>query len=599
MLLLVLGLAACRDDSGTAPEPAVPGDTAPATQANDTAEDARETRVVTLTLTNSGWPDEIWKEMNDWQYLYNNLGIYLDFRLLNEDQFGIMLAGGDLTDIVAPRQRFIPAIMNGNMALNLDPLIDSHLYNLNTDLFRPSVELSRLFMGGPNNHLYFLAPMVGPESANIGDMPGRGYNVRWDLYEALGMPPINSEEEFIQVLQDMVALFPETPDGLPVYAFGLTNAFQDLHMRGAMVREGTTGNFWTFNGFMYYGSFENTRDLINGHTNVDSPFWVDMRFYNRLWNLGLLHPDSLVMTSGEMGEMMNAQQFVAQKSRTNALYNAMLADDPDTLVGMVMIPSTNTITSGNKLSPAGGMPTDTIFVNANSDNWEAALEVLNIYRDPEFLMMYWNGIKGDTWDRDENGIPFLTERGIQARLEAPLGSETHRRSTGIVSSIWDWTPVNQTAIHPDGHFFGIAENFEYRAMLINPLYRHIADIWGVPTTSMYYQQFVNDGHTLCWRYDYAQVVAMGIVEIPSDILRIMTTVNEITVRTAPLLIRAETMEEFYAAQAQYWAEIAAAGENTAWEWASQAYEEAWQIASPIFHNARRNADELLAIMAER
>ena len=600
-LLLAISLAAC---GGTTDAPGGGGGTAPAAGTGDGGGDTTTPagpRTVTITLTNSGaasWIDN-WNITNDWQYIYNNLGITMEARILDEEQFGIMLAGGDLTDIVAPRQRFIPAIMQSNLAMNLYPLIDDHLPMLRSTLFAPSVELSRMFMGGPDNHLYFLASMIGPEGANIGDMQGRGYVVRWDLYEAIGMPEINSDDDFIEVLLAMREIFPETPDGRPVFGMGLNSTFQPWHQRGAFIREGTTGNFWTFNGFLYMASFE-TMELINGYTNLDSPHWVDMRFFNRMYNLGLLDPDSFTQTSGEAGEKMNAQQYLSQVARDNGLFNHMLQQEeaigggPNTRAGMVMIPSRNAIMGGNKLSPAGGMPTDSIFVFSRTQNWEAALEVLNTYREYEFLRMLWNGIRGDTWDYDEDGRPFLTERGIAARLAAPLGSEANRNDTGIAGSMWDWTPVNPTAIHPDGFFFAIDQEFEYRAMLLNPLYRHVAEVWGVPTTSMYYQRLIDEGFTLDWRYDYAQVVAMGLTDIPSDILRIMNNVNEITIRSIPGLVRASTMEEFYALQQAYLAEIAAEGEDRAWEWALNAYNEAHAIASPIFWEARRNTDAILA-----
>jgi len=604
ILVLALGLAACARDSDPTPDPGTtaeapaPGEATPAPQDEDTP---REHRTVTLTLSNAGFADHhIWPEMNCWQYIYNNLGITLDVRMANEEQLGIMFAGGDLTDIVSPRQRFIPAVITGNLAMDLYPLIDSHLPNLRLPTFAASVELSRLFMGGPDNQLFFLATAIGPNNANIVDMTTRGYIVRWDLYEELGMPPINSDADFIQILYDMVQLFPETPDGRPVYAFGLNSTFQPWHERAGFIREGSTGNFWTFNGFLYAASYYDTSVLINGYTDPNSFHWLDMRFYNSLWNLGLLDPDSFTMTSGEAAERMRAQQYVSQVNRNNELYNVMIQEDPYTLAGMVVIPSTNAFFNGNRLSPAGGMPTDSHFVFSGSDNWEAALEVLNTFRDPEFMMMMWNGIRGDTWDYDENGRPFLTERGIAARLAAPLGSEANRRDTGILGPIWDWTPVATTAIHPtSGSFFSIAEEFEYRALLLNPLYRHVAEVWGVETTSMEYQRWVDEGLARCWRYDYAQVVAMGITDIPTDILRIMNNVNEITIRFIPRLVMAATDEEFYALQQEYWDEIAAAGEATAWEWAYNAYREAWEMASPIFWEARRATDELLEIRRNR
>jgi len=552
----------------------------------------REQTVVTLALSNAGWPDMLWKELNDYKLLQDELGITLDFNYYTDEQFGVMLASGDLTDIVCPRQRFLPAIIENNLAMDLEPIIDNHIPNLKLDEYSYANELSKLFMGGPENKLYFLAVCIGPENANMSDTMSRGYALRWDLYKQLGYPEITNDADYIKIMQDMHALFPQTPDGLPVYAMGLSDFFQEWHQRGAFIREGTTGNFWTYNGYLYAASYE-TMELINGYTNPDSFHWVDMKFFNNLWNLGLLDPDSFTMTQAERGEKMKSMQYLGHIVRETNLYNSMLANDPNTDIAIVVIPSSGAVMGGNKLCPAGGMPTDSVFIYSGSRNWEKAAEVLNFYRDPEILRLCFNGVRGVSWDYDSSGKPYLTEKGVADRVAYPPGSRENRELTGIVGTIWDWTPIGTTGIHPDGFFFDISQEFEYRAMVLNPVYRDMAQHWGVGAPSEYYSKLVADGVTIDWGYDYAQVVAMGCLDIPMDIQRIMNNVNEITYRSLPTLVMAPTQAEFDAAQQQFLNEIAAANEDVAWQWCLETYNAAKAKVDPIFAEARATTDAKL------
>jgi hypothetical protein len=532
--------------------------------------------------------------MLDYKKLQEDLLITLDYDLMNEEQFGIMLASGDLTDIVCPRQRFIPAIIENNLAMDLEPIIDSHIPNLRLSTFKYANELAKMFMGGPDNKLFFLAVCIGPENPR-GDSQGRGYALRWDLYKELGYPEINSDADYIRIMQDMRALEPQTPEGLPTYAMGLINPstmFQEWHQRGAYIREGTTGNFWTFNGYLYAGSYKDMT-LINGYTHPQSFHWIDMKFFNNLYNLGLLDPDSFTMARGERGDKMNAGQYHGHVVSENGYYNTQRLLDPNTLRAIVCVPSRNATMPNNKLIPAGGMPTDSVFLWSGSRNWEAAAEVLNFYRDPEVLRMKYNGQQGVEWDYDASGKPFLTDKGIETRLAFNPGTLEHRQMTGVTRTMWDWTPVNGTSIHPDGYFYALDLEFEYRAMVLNPVHRDMAAWMGVDAPWKWFNDRIAEGYTTDSTYDYAQLVAMGCVNIPTDILRIMNNVNEITIRSIPGLVRASTQAEFDRLQAAYLAEIASAGENAAWEWCLNAYNTAYAAVTPIFLEARAATDALL------
>lgn len=77
---------------------------------------------------------------------------------------------------------------------------------------------------------YFVTPRVtfGDTEANYGTVLNNGYVVRWDLYKEIGCPEINNDEDYIKALKAMKEIYPETEDGLPVYAMSAYNDSQ-LH----------------------------------------------------------------------------------------------------------------------------------------------------------------------------------------------------------------------------------------------------------------------------------------------------------------------------------------------------------------------------------
>lgn len=204
--------------------------------------------VLTMAFTGSA-PPEVWKESNELKMLEEELNIRLDYTYYDDDKFALLLAGGDIPDIVMPRQKHLTTIIDNGLALNLDPLLSTYAPNLAGEAFQASNELSRQMLGGEKQELYFLAVGLGMESEMVSETTSRGYTVRWDLYKELGCPPINSDDDYIEVIRKMVELYPETEDGRKVYGMGLYDDLSAWYTRGAWIRDGGALCIWTISNY--------------------------------------------------------------------------------------------------------------------------------------------------------------------------------------------------------------------------------------------------------------------------------------------------------------------------------------------------------------
>lgn len=544
--------------------------------------------VVSIALWHTPDLDGKWELTNEVKLLKEKYNIELKYQYYDTDQFSLLMAGGELPDIVTCSNNYIATVVDNNMALDLDPMLVEYCPNLNLDIYTASNELSRQLMGGKNKQLFFLAPGIGPESLNASDASSWGYGVRWDLYKQLGCPAIDSNEDYINVIKQMLKLYPTNANGEEVFGIGTCDLFARWYQFGCMSVDGGALNPWVFGGSMYMSGWEDCV-LYNGYTNTDrSAYWTAMKFFNRAYNEGLLDPDSFIMTRPELQAKMAAGRYVsAIPYEGNQLYTEMLKDDPNTMAGIARIQSKNTFIFADKLALTGNMPSDNIFVNAKSKNQEAALKVIDFFHDPDVIRMSYSGVKGVDWDYDTDGVPYVTEKALNDLTTYSDGTEEYLKATGIRGLITEWTPFQATGIHPDGYPYQVRQQFKYRAMTLNPLQKDFSDHYGFSCPSEYQMSFVKNGTTFSLVNDYGQMVAAGISEIPMDIKRIMDACSDIAYRAVPELVMAKNEQEYKAVQERVMQELAAADEATAWTWCEKVFNDVKAKMSPIFVEAQR------------
>lgn len=510
-----------------------------------------------------------WYETEIYREITKAANVTIDsYVYYDQDKFNILLAGSDMPDLIIS---YYPAklqdIIESKMALDLKPYLNTYP-NLDGEAFQQSNRNISNYFGGKDNALYFLGDCIGVELRGAGVKNLRGYSVRWDYYKEIGAPEIKNRDDYIAVLEAMVAAHPTTPDGKKMYATGIAGAaFDQWYLNGCFVKPGLM-DYGTFSGYLYMAGFDDNI-LYDAYTNTQrSCYWSDMEFYNILYNKGLLDPDSFTMTFEQRQAKSASGIYVAEMCWPNDdLYLAEKNKDPDTLAGMIIVPNEASIVYGNyKHDIAGYFPWYAIWVSAKSQAVDGALSFLNVLRDPDVTRMMQSGIEGVHWNM-VNGVPTPTDEILSLRMEG--GDAWKKIGIDAASS---WQMLQSGTLAEDGFPLNLFDTDEMRRAGLNPVEKDVADYYQVDYPAQANMKLVESKKAVDLS-NYLDVAGF-VGAIPMDIQRILTQCNDILLQAVPKLVQAKTDDEFRRLQAQVLGELKDAGEDTAWTWAEDAFAKA-------------------------
>ena len=162
------------------------------------------------------------EQLGLWRYLEDRLGVEIKYVHLTEDAYADGLASGNLPDIVSTDNNLASILENG-VALDVEPYLEEYVPNfLRGDAKLTYSVYKQLLNKGEG--FYFFPARIGYN--NVGFSVGsayRGYVVRWDYYKELGYPPVNNEDDYLNVLKRMHERHPFTEEGYPTYLYGTEN----------------------------------------------------------------------------------------------------------------------------------------------------------------------------------------------------------------------------------------------------------------------------------------------------------------------------------------------------------------------------------------
>ncbi len=457
VVMVVSVLAGCGNKETTKESTQKPASSTSETKKEESkVEEKEEPTLITIGSTNGWLMDPMpWYETEVWKVILEEANVEVKYVDYDEEKFNLMLTSGDLPDIVfSTFGGKVDDIIKSGLALDLTSYIDEYAPNMALDVYQQRNELVSSLKGGEDNALYFIAPNMGLENARGGTDSSRGYNIRWDYYKELGTPEINSDDDYIDVLEQMVKAHPETENEEKTYAMGLDGSLGMWYTRAAFVKP-VLANIWTFSGSQYMSSYIDGH-LVNGYTEVEnSAYWTDMKFYNKLYNKGLLDPDSFTQTADEFYNKVYAGRYMATPSKINGFYSENAAVDPETLAGMVRIPSENHIVFGNKKALLGNFPSHYMFVSKDTKNVEAVMRFLNVLHDLDTQRMLYCGIEGTHWNYVD-GVPTFTDEmeDLIATGSTKLAEEIGVRAASGIET------VMRSFEHSDGYPVDLREAAE-------------------------------------------------------------------------------------------------------------------------------------------
>lgn len=360
-----------------------------------------------------------------WEQYEKNVGVNLECEMFEtEDAFNLMLAGGDLPDIIM----WGPVLTNGGREGMLADEIIVTLSDEEIAKWAPDYAAAL----AANDVAEKLLTMENGEIVGFGNWNGdvrmsatNGMIVRGDWLDALGMEA------------------PTTPDEL----LDMLRAFKNE--MGAEYPMALTAH--RMNLLFGYGFFSTPYGLINGgEYHVDGKYELGymqpgfkdyLKLFNTMYEEGLINPDYLTLEQTTVdGMLYDGRTGMVQQSVIAGLGSyvpAMKEVNPDAeLRGIPSLPGPN----GEK--PFYGATEGTIgsfqgIITSACEDKELAMKVLNYGYTKEGQLFMSFGTEGVSYEMID-GVPTYTEL-ITNDPNFTMGQMCHQYARA--GSFWPWNPM--------------------------------------------------------------------------------------------------------------------------------------------------------------
>jgi putative aldouronate transport system substrate-binding protein len=412
---MVFGLVACgtkkevaTDATATTEESTVEATTEEA--AATVEETAKEETTLTAFIQQSVTSESgIWQGWGA-QKLYDDTKIKVDFAPTGnevEQRLQQYLVSGSMPDIIGFKGLDQAQLaMDADMVLNLSDYKELLPNLFENEGYQDAIAYSEKYTSNDTGNLLLMPTAIGPASINA-------YNwvplLQWDAYKQIGMPEINTLEDYLDVVEKMVAIKPETENGEKVYGFSL---FSDWDKYTAL--EVSTLSFFYGIDTEYVSHLMETNVTTKETTSIldeNSFYKRALKFYFDANQRGLLDPDSATQTYSNVDAKYSAGRVMfSYFSWMTGTYNTPEAgnvNNEESADGYASV-----LASDMKLYDA---PDQTIgrnwyfAISKDCKDIERACELLNWLYSPDVEQYLYNGPEGGIWNYSGTGEPQVTD----------------------------------------------------------------------------------------------------------------------------------------------------------------------------------------------
>lgn len=379
--------------------------------ADNTGEDEREEKTLSAFVMQSASGESgIWQGWGA-QKLYDDLKMKINFDPTGaevETKLQQYLVSGSLPDIIGLRGlEQAQLVMDADMLLPLDEYKDRLPNIFENEIYANAVDYTQERTSNGTGHMYIMPTAIGPTGYNV-------YNwvplLQWDAYKNAGMPDPETLEDYLDIVEDMVACKPTTDTGEKVYGFSL---FSDWDNVSAL--EVSTLSFMYGIDSEYVSPLMETNIITKETSSLladDSFYKRALKFYYEANQRGLLDPDSMSQTYSDMEQKLSAGRVMFSwfAWMTGAYNSRDNTDNAEKVDGLATV-----VAKDMKLyrAPDQTIGRDWYFaISKDCSDIDAALEFLNWFYDPKICRYLYTGPQGVTWDYDENGEPYIINEKI-------------------------------------------------------------------------------------------------------------------------------------------------------------------------------------------
>lgn len=490
------------------------------------------------------------------QEIKKRFNITIDWVAAEDEKIKVMLASGDLPDIVMLKPEYQARLIESGKVIAMDDMLDKYGKDIVANVPKV-VDFMKKFRSNNTGKLYFLPVNSGPDM--MGFEASLGVITRWDYYKELGFPQIKNEDDLLGILKQMQDKHPKAENGQKVYGVASWNdwGLWDYYMPMAILNGYAN---WGPNGYLVK---QDTNDIINNYSNPDSPYWKTVSFYYKARKMGLYDPDSLTMKSADFSaKMANGTVLYSPASWFNGDFNGKNSAN---LKGYATIP----LEGGYQWNGADqlGWFDKSLGINKNTKYPERAMELLNFLWSYDGNRLAYSGLKGVHWDL-ENGAPTLTDKILNAKKEngdAWRKTGVRAAQTGIMSGLGNFVinPADKTEVD----LFSSAQSFTSQ---LDPLTKDYSDHYRVKYPAEIFLKNVEAGKSINQKNLDTRISA-ALATAPDDITRIDTKLDDLMTKTASKAIMAKSDAEFDAIKQKTMDDLKAAGVETSNAWWMKAW----------------------------
>ncbi len=356
---------------------------------------------VLIMETGSKWNSQQNNEVA--QAIAEKIGVKIEYVEADENKFNVLLAGGDLPDLVRTDvNKYQKQLIEGDLIVPMDELLAKSGKDITANI--PTVvDYSKKNWSNGTGKLYFLPPQVQSKPGTSIAPITIGPTIRWDWYKEIGTPEIATMDDLLDVVGKIVEKHPTTEDGKKVYGVSM---WQDWGLWP-----------YTIPPIIFTESVSATSDLtaskvggsdfISNLTDESSNFWTAIDFYNKAQRRGLLDPDSLTMKNNDyMAKATAGQIVVGPATWAMGDFNAQHASEGK---GYLVVPAGKLVWTG-AVNPLGWQD-KAYSISKTSKNPEKAMEFLNYIYSYEGARTMYNGVEGKHW-KMVDGKPALTDETL-------------------------------------------------------------------------------------------------------------------------------------------------------------------------------------------
>lgn len=348
--------------------------------------------------------------------LSEDTGLQVDFYPAGsqtENQLKQYMASGTLPDIIGfegveQAQIFIDA----GLLLPLRDYEESLPSIFSGTLYDKAVTYSENYLGGESNSLLLMPVAVGwVDEDDFAYLP----MLRWQSFEAVGKPVIDTLEDYLDIVEEMIKVTPISSNGEKMYGFSLSGEWDKY----ALADAAALGYLYGIDIVRFSPLMETDLEAktTNSILREDSFYKKALAFYFEANQRGLLDPDSRNQTSrNQEKKYEQGQVMFAYSCEMVKMYNESASEvagylrQPDGYVPIVardmMIYKVSNQTIGNN---------QYFGIINSSDKVNEACSFLNWYYAPETQRFLYNGPYGEYWETDDNGEPFMNRTGWEQR----------------------------------------------------------------------------------------------------------------------------------------------------------------------------------------